>query len=94
MGKIKRYRRFRIPKQFGIPKIFDPKDGLNINTLKWGGCISVNKYQMSMYDSPNMMEYRNGRTKPLGIMKKVGQINMRRSLSINPEIGLLNKGTF
>ena len=90
--KIKR-RKFQYTK--GSARIYDPKDGVDVNRLKWGFSISPNRNQMSMHDSPNLYERtRQGNHRSLGIMKLIGKTNRYKSLNLNGQVGLLNRKAY
>jgi hypothetical protein len=78
-----------------IDRIYDPKDGLDVNKLKWGWSISALRAQMSLHDNPSVYQrVGNGSLRELGIMRHVGRVNRYKSLNLNGQIGRLNRKVY
>ena len=75
-------------------RVYDAKDGLDVNKIKWGWHISSHRHVMSQHDNSSFYERRDGNFRELGIVKRVGRINRYKSLTLNPQIGLLNRKAY
>jgi hypothetical protein len=94
LAQIKPYKPRRRRLSYG-DTIYDPKDGLNINNIKWGWYISSLKHQMSIFDSSDVyVRLGNRMHKQVGVMNRVGNVNRYKSLNLNSQIGQLNRKVY
>lgn len=87
MGKKRRW-------PSGIDRVYDPKDGLEINTVKWGNGISVYRYKATLYDSSTLFTNEGGVTRSLGVTRKVSRANRHRSLNMNSFMTYINRKAY
>jgi hypothetical protein len=64
-------------------KIYDPKDGLDVNAISRNRKVSRHRTTMSMFDLDNISLDSRDRYKPVSIMRRVRRVNRERSFKIN-----------
>jgi hypothetical protein len=76
-------------------RIYDPKNGIDVNAIKTGLYISGEKYKVSAYDDANILiRNENGIFREPGIMRRVRYLNRYKSFKMNGFVGQLNRKVY
>jgi len=75
----------------GVPLIYDPKDGLELNDIVEGQCISREVLKFNSHEHSQYIKLDHRYYKDISVLRTVMRVNRYKSFNINQKHVMLNR---